>query len=306
MDALGCLGQALGAGEVVKADEQGCPGGAQAGAEFGELWFRRLFGRFDFEIDDMAASLGCLEQDVQLRGEGTGEMAAVILAAAGGDRGYVAVRSQKFFELGQSGGGFGKRIQTEFEETCVLESSVSAGEQLCRRAALHGHTQLGQPQSRPRRGGDGQRGDVGWRCVRHSDQLTHLNAPRPRMQLARRRGLRREGYRREAGAGRKSTVESERANSLSSFRPSLSVFLKIRFFGYRITTFWIPRSGGYSSSARVSLPLAISSRLYEFPWLFRVSLPILFEPIGYSLLGRFLFRYNLRIAALALSCRVVA
>ena len=87
-DALGGLFEALeaaGTREVVRADEEDGAGGAEGGAELGQLGPGGLLGRFDFEIDDVAAGFGGFLQDLQLGIQGPGEVAAKGLAAAGGD-----------------------------------------------------------------------------------------------------------------------------------------------------------------------------------------------------------------------------
>lgn len=83
----------------------------------------------------------------------------------------------------------------------------------------------------------------------------------------------------DVGGVRKDRGKRKGRSLFRVFRPSAFRVFEDPRFGYRITTFHLPRSGGNSSSARVSLPLTISSWLYEFPWQLRVSLPILFRAI---------------------------
>ena len=57
-------------------------------------WGLGLLGRLDLEIDDLAAGFGGFRQDFELGVEGPREVAAMRLAAAGGDGGHVAVRGR--------------------------------------------------------------------------------------------------------------------------------------------------------------------------------------------------------------------
>ena len=91
LDAIGGLIETLGAAKVVKADQQGCTGSAQLG-QLGRLGF---LGGFHFEVDDLAAGLGCLGEDFELGRERAIESAAVRLAAAGGNDGDVFVLAQE-------------------------------------------------------------------------------------------------------------------------------------------------------------------------------------------------------------------
>ncbi len=55
-----------GAGKVVRADEEGGSGCAEGGAELGELRPGTLLGRFDLEIDDVAAGFSGFQQNLEL------------------------------------------------------------------------------------------------------------------------------------------------------------------------------------------------------------------------------------------------
>ena len=90
LDAVGSVIEVFGAREVVETDEEGRAGGVKRGAEFGELRGSGFFGRFDFEVDDVAAAIGGFVEYLKLGGQGAGEVAAVLLAPAGGDGGDIA------------------------------------------------------------------------------------------------------------------------------------------------------------------------------------------------------------------------
>ena len=76
------------------------PAARRAETEFGELRPSHLFHRLNFEIDDVAACLGGLLQDLELGVERAREAAAAWLAAAGGENRYVTATVQEGFELG--------------------------------------------------------------------------------------------------------------------------------------------------------------------------------------------------------------
>ena len=86
-----------GARKVVKADQQRRACGTQPG----QLRRLGLLGRLDFEVDNLAAGLGGLGQDVEFRCERPVEVAAMFLAPAGGNGGHVAVFGEELLEVRQ-------------------------------------------------------------------------------------------------------------------------------------------------------------------------------------------------------------
>ncbi len=137
-----------------------------------------LLGRFDLEIDDVAAGFGGFQQDFELGVEGAGEMAAKRLAAAGGDGGDVAAAVEKGLELGQGGGGLGQEVEAKLNENRVFNGGFGAGKELGGRGSLDSDAQLAHAQARHCSGagagvvsigtGDGKR---------HFLQLTHIKGP---------------------------------------------------------------------------------------------------------------------------------
>ena len=100
-DALRSLDEAVGAAgaaEVVGADQESGSGGAEGGAKPGQLGPGSLFSRFDFEIDDMAAGLGGLKEQIQLRIQRPNEVATKGLAAAGGNYRQLAMTMEEGLE----------------------------------------------------------------------------------------------------------------------------------------------------------------------------------------------------------------
>ena len=108
----------------MEADEKRCAGGAEGGAELGQLGRVALLGGLDLEIDDVAAGLGGFEEDFELRVEGAGELAAIRLAAAGGDGRDVAAAVEEGLDVGQDSGGLGQGVETELNENRVFDSSI--------------------------------------------------------------------------------------------------------------------------------------------------------------------------------------
>ncbi len=132
-DALGGLVEAVGAagaGEVVGADQKGGSGGAEGGAELGQLRAGGLLGRFDLEIDDVGAGFGGFEEDFELGVQGPGEVAAKGLAAASGDGRDLAVAGEEGLEVGQGGGGLGQEIEAELNENRVFNGGFGRGKEL--------------------------------------------------------------------------------------------------------------------------------------------------------------------------------
>jgi hypothetical protein len=84
----------------VKAHQQRRAGLPQAGSEPGQLRRPGLFGRLHFEIHNLAAGLGGCQQYLKLSSQGPHEVAAKLLAPAGGDSRHVAVICQKLLHLG--------------------------------------------------------------------------------------------------------------------------------------------------------------------------------------------------------------
>jgi len=184
-DALGGLVEALGAagaGEVVRTDQEGRAGGAEGGAELGQLRAGTLLGRLDFEINDVEAGLGGFEKDVQLGVQGPGEATAKGLAAAGGDGRDVATAGQEGLELGQRGGGFCQEVDPELNENRVFNCGLSAGKKLGRGCALDGDTQLSHAQARQSHSRRGHRIDRAGDRERHFLQLTHVKGDSPVVQ----------------------------------------------------------------------------------------------------------------------------
>ncbi len=127
-NAVGCLLQAAGAGEVVVADEQRGAGVAQVG----DLRGLGGLGGLDFEIDDLAASLGSLGEDLKLSDERAGEASAVGFAPAGGDGDDLAVRCEKFLDLGEGEQRLGQGVEAELEEGGVAEGGIGALDEFSR------------------------------------------------------------------------------------------------------------------------------------------------------------------------------
>ena len=114
-DALGGLDKAVGTAgpaEVVGTDQKRGSGGAEGGAEPGQLRPGSLFRRFDLEIDDMAAGFGGFQQQFQLRVQRPREVAAQGLAAAGGDGRHLAMTVEEGLEFVEHGGWPGQEIKT--------------------------------------------------------------------------------------------------------------------------------------------------------------------------------------------------
>ncbi len=103
------------------------PGGAECGAELGQLGPGTLFGRLDFQVDDLAAGLGGLEQNFKLRVQRPRELAAIRLAATGGDGCHVAATGEEGLELGKGGRRLRQEVKTELDENRIFKSSVGAG-----------------------------------------------------------------------------------------------------------------------------------------------------------------------------------
>ena len=113
---------ARGAEIMERQDESGAA--AQARNRIG-LRFQRAL---QFEVDNLAARGVRLGQHFQLRGERSLELAAIVGAAAGADRGDVLVGLKKAMDFGQRGQGLLQVIQTELEERVIPGHGLGGSE----------------------------------------------------------------------------------------------------------------------------------------------------------------------------------
>ena len=131
------------------------PASLKAGAELGELRGLGFFGRFHFKIDDGAAGFGGFEEDFEFGGEDAGEVAAELLAAAGGDGGEVAVaRRGTPGAPGSAAAGLGRESRRNSTNLVSSAASAARGHISAGVARLDGDAELAQPGpgNRRRRG----------------------------------------------------------------------------------------------------------------------------------------------------------
>ena len=182
LDAVGGLVEIGSAREVVKADEQRRACFAEGSAEGLQLGRAGRFGRFHFEVDDLAASLGCLAEQFQFGGQRTYEAAPVRLASAGGDRDYVAVGGQEVANGAQRFSRLRESVEAEFQETRILQSGCGTLDELGCGAGLDGDTHLAHAQAGRGRCGESRSEGGPGVCACHRYQLTHLKGLWYRMQ----------------------------------------------------------------------------------------------------------------------------
>ena len=178
----GGLVEALGAGKVVEADEQGRTRLAQTGAEFGKL--RRLASSADSTSrstiwQPASAALSrisssAVREPAKWPPKGLRRQVAM--------SGYLAALGEQCLQIGQRGCGLWQRIQAKFEEfeslrADLARSHISAG--VPPWTATHS---LGTRSRGP--AGTAREGEIkrAGRCGRHTCQLTHLKRVWIRMQ----------------------------------------------------------------------------------------------------------------------------
>ncbi len=178
LDALGGLVEALGtagAGEVVRADEEGGAGGAEGGAELGQLRAGCICSADSTSRSTMWQPVSAAFCRISSSAfSEPGEVAAKGLAAAGGDGRDVAVAVEEGLEIGEGGGWFGQGIEAELDENRVFKCGLGVGKKLGWRGALDGDAQLAYAQARHSRCRRGQRIHRAGDRERHFLQLTHL------------------------------------------------------------------------------------------------------------------------------------
>jgi hypothetical protein len=106
----------------VKADQER----RSCRAKLGELRRLGLLGRFDFEVDNLAARHCGIRQDRQLRRQCPNEAAAKLLAATGGNCGHVFVLGEKLSQVGQCDCRLGQRIEAKFKKADIFERRLRA------------------------------------------------------------------------------------------------------------------------------------------------------------------------------------
>ena len=114
--------------KVVVADEQGCTGFGGVVAEAVEGDGAGFFGRLDLEIEEGTTGLGGGGENLELFGEGAGEIAAEGLAPAGGDGGDLFVLCEEGGDGRDTPGGVVEGVKAELKKGGVCERSLGAGD----------------------------------------------------------------------------------------------------------------------------------------------------------------------------------
>ena len=130
--------EVLGGVEVVVADDD-------RGACFTQLAHRvlgELLDRFQLDVDEVESGRCRLEKDLQGRGLGAVEAAAVVFESTGGDRGGGAVFREKLLQGRQGRCRLGQVIQPKFEKRRLFQNFRGLLDHLVRRCTDDGHTEL--------------------------------------------------------------------------------------------------------------------------------------------------------------------